>query len=180
MIHNRTRDSYTLLLTTRKLARVRLFLAFEPHLLKQESGKLTGLFTIFSEYADRRKRQVLEYGQVREQVKVLEHKPCRKANVAERLCGSVLDFTTNARTGNNHVLAIDTHLARFKCFKLRQATEKRTLAGTARPDNRKHLARLQVKRDILEHMQVAKGLLDVFYLEDRRRFVHVFHSTPHL
>ena len=65
---------------------------------------------------------------MREQVEVLEHKTRRKSNVTKRLCRSVLYFTANARTGNNHVLAIDTHLARLERFKLREATEKRTLA----------------------------------------------------
>ena len=106
---------------------------------------------------------------MREQVKVLEHKARRKSNIAERLCRSVLDFTTNARTGNDHILAIDTHLSRFKRLELREATEESALAGTGRTDNRKDLARIEIKRNILEHMQVTKGLLQMFDFENRRR-----------
>ena len=141
----------------------------------------TGIFAFVSQHTHRSEAKVLQHRQVREQIEVLEHEPRRKADFAKRFRRSVLDCRALRRIiRHHHVLAVDLHQAAVNRFELGKAAQQRTLAGTAGSDNREHLARLQVKRDILEHMQVAKGLLDVFYLEDRRRFIHVFHSTPHL
>ena len=177
----RAGNGHALLLAAAEFAGVSLLLAFEAHPLEQESSHSAGILAFVPQHTHRSETKVLKHSQVREQVEVLEHEPRRKSNIAERFRRCILDCRSLHRiTRHHHDLAVNLHQAAVNRFELSKATQQRTLAGTAGPDNRKHLARLQVKRNILEHMQVAKGLLDVLYLEDRRRFIHVFHSTPHL
>ena len=73
--HQRARDRDALLLAARELVRMLVRLLLEPDLRQQHVRARLGLAAAELADASRRERDVVEHGQVREQVELLEDHP---------------------------------------------------------------------------------------------------------
>jgi hypothetical protein len=114
--------------------------------------------------AGRAEQDVLEHGQVREQVERLEHqaKPAPDAHRVHR--------------GVGDDLAVQEHVAVVDLVEQVDAAQQRRLARPGRSDQRDRLVLGDGEVDAAEDRRVAVGLSHALHLEDRRG--HACASPP--
>ena len=117
-------------------------------------------------------RDVVEHGQVREQVELLEHHA--------RLPADVLDVAEVV----GELDAVDDDATRVVLFEPVDAPDHRRLAGTGRTDDNDHLLAADLHVDVAQRLERAEELVDVFELDDRftlqwlRGITELVHRLP--
>ena len=113
-------------------------------------------------YVDRRVRDVLHDGVVREQIEVLED----QAEVL--LCfaqfGRADVFRFAVRAGRDRRGAGVADLTGIDGLEERGTAQERTLAGTGGADDTDDFARIDTKTDVFQDFDIAKRFFDVFHL----------------
>ena len=146
-----------LLLTTGKLAGIFLGLFGDAYPLQVAHGLLFGFFARLFLYPHRGDTAVLQHGEVREQVEVLEH----HANAATNLLDT-LDVL-----GQRHTA--DHDLALLMLFQVVDAANHGGLARARRPVNDDPLAAFHFQVDIPQHVKIAVPLVDAAHFDHQIR-----------
>ncbi|MOA21021.1 hypothetical protein D3C78_1414980 [compost metagenome] len=107
---------------------------------------------------------VLQHRQVRPQAKALEHHAQLRAYAID-LASVGRDQDLVSATLERHLLAGNMDLASIGDFQQVDAAQEGALARAAGTEYRHHVTLVGVQRDALEHLQVAEGFADVFYLQ---------------
>ena len=150
----RPRDRHPLLLTAGKLSGILVRLLGDVHPLEIAHGDGLGLLARHLAYPDRGKGQVLEDGQVREQVEVLEHHA--------DLAADALDVAQVA----GQFGAVDHDASALVFLQPVDATDQGRLARSRRAADDDAFALADFEVDVLQHMEVAEPLVDAFQADD--------------
>ena len=129
--HQRARDRDALLLAARELVRVLARLLREPDDVEELARAQLGLCPGQLPDPPRREREVVDHGQVREEVELLEDDPDPLPDRG--------DVDALARD----LLALEEDAARLDRLEEVDAPQQRALAAAARADHHEHLARLR-------------------------------------
>src|SRR5450830_127347 len=162
-----TGNCHTLLLTTGQLARELVGLLRDTHALQVMHGDLFRLALGHLAHPHRCQGAVLQDGQVREQVEVLEH----HAN-----------FTTDRFdllevVGQFH--AIDHDAALLVLFQTVEAADGGRLARTRRAAENDTFALLDVQVDVFQHVELAVPLVHALHLNNAFRTHRLFDRFTH-
>src|SRR5688572_11263820 len=157
----RARDRDALLLAAGQLARILVRLLWNLHALEVVHRHLFRFLLRHLAYPDRRQGQVLDDGQVREQVEVLEHHPDFAAHLVDLL--QVM----------RQLGAVDYDLAALVLLQAVDAADHGRLAGTGRAAHHDALALVDRQVYVLEDMKLAEPLVD------RAHFDHDFRADLH-
>ena len=144
--HQRPRDRHPLLLAARELMRVlrRPWPRARP--AQAARGARLGLLAAHPADPPRRERHVVQHGQVRKQIELLEDHPDSLAD--RRHVGALA----------RDLLALEEDPPRVERLEQVDAAEQRALAAPARADDDEHLAGGDVEVDPVEHEVVAEAL----------------------
>ncbi|MGY4443930.1 hypothetical protein ACVW04_006749 [Bradyrhizobium sp. LM2.3] len=149
----RARNRDALLLAAGELRRMCVGLLGEPHLHQQGTAALECLRTRLLLHIERTFDDVLQHRPVRKQIEALEH---------HRDLGA--DFHDRRRVAVD-LQSLDADLAAVVAFEPVDTAQDGGLAGAGRTDDADHLALLHRRRDALEHLVLAKTLVDVGKLD---------------
>ena len=152
-------NGYPLLLSAGELSGVGVGASAESDPLQQLPGLFGGLLAIYALYLGRALDDVAERGHVRKEVEPLEDHADLGA-----LAGDLAFPEFVQRVAGRPVtdeLAVDVQAARVNLFEVVDAPQKGRLAGPGRADQAHHLALGHLQGDALEHLDPAKGLVDV-------------------
>ena len=155
----RSRDRHALLLSAREFAGVGLFLERQAHPIEQRAGGALRVDAADAGDLHGGDHQVLEHGEMREQVVLLEYKAHAFAQCDALGLGLEL---------------IDAGLAHLNLAALRlqqagDAAQDGGLSRTGGPDDGHGLALGHLKVDAVEHLGVAKGEMHVLQFHQRWR-----------
>ena len=151
----RAGNRHTLLLTTGELPRVLVGLLGNAHALEEMHGDFLGLALGHLAYPHRRQGAVLQHGEMREQVEVLEHHADYTANRLD-----VLEVA-------GQLGAIDHDAPLLVLFQAVDAANGGGLARTGRPAEDDTLALLHAEVDVLEHVELAVPLVHALQQDHR-------------
>src|SRR5271167_4368246 len=151
----RAGDRDALLLPARELTRIFVGLLGDAHPLEIEPRRLLGLLPRRFAHPDRGEGQVLQHGQVREQVELLEH---HADLAADRL--DVLDVRSQLDPG-------DDDLALLMLFQPVDAADHRRFARARRPTDDDALAPLDLEVDVPEYVKLTEPFVDIAQFYDR-------------
>ncbi|SBL72341.1 Uncharacterised protein [Klebsiella oxytoca] len=127
----------------------------EAHFCQQILRQFFRRRFIGAAYAQRAKHHVFQRGQVREQIKLLEHHPGFLAN-QPLINLRVVDLQT-----------IDDQLAAGNLFEFVNTAQQGRFTGAGRPDNHHDFALVDLQIDIMQHFGWAKVLGNVFKFNHR-------------
>ena len=151
--HQRPRDGDPLLLSAGELVRVLVAFSSSPTLARSScarpSASRRGIFRI----RPRREREVVERGQLREEVELLE-------DDADALPDGG-DVDALARD----LLSLEEDPPGLDRLEQVDAAQERALSAAARPDDAEHLAGLDAQVDAVEDDVVAEALVDVLHAD---------------
>ena len=122
------------------------------------------------QHLGRRFNQILHDRHVLPQIEILEdHRQFRAhpLNLAQtaRLTASVAPFL------DLHHFPGNAHLAAIRHFQKIEATQKGTLARAGRAENRDHIALVRGQGNPFQHLDIAKGFMNIYRLQ-RRNSIH--------
>ena len=158
-------DGHALLLAAGKLAGVAVFLGQQTHAVQQGFGFLLHLVLRALLHLGGGQQDVIQHGQVREQLVALEH----HADALAQL-GQVL-----AAVGDRFIAQPDA--AALGGFQTIQTAQQGALAAAGRADHHDDLAGLDGKADVVQHRGLTISLDQMF--NSQNRFCHV-RSLPFL
>ena len=143
----RARDRHALLLAAGQPRRIFLRLLGDFDALEIFHGQRLGVALGHFAHPDRRQRAVLQHGQMREQIELLEH----HADVAahrDDLLGVVVKLD-----------AVDDDAARLPVLQMVDAAQQRRLAAAGRPADDDALAARHFQIDVAQHVEFAEPLV---------------------
>jgi hypothetical protein len=153
-VRHSARDRDALLLAARELQRILLRLLGDAHALQLRHRALLGFLLRHLADPHRRQRQVLEHGEVREQVELLEHHAHVLADRFDRL-----DVV-------GQLDALDGELAFLVLLEPVDAADHRRLARSRRPADDDPLALLHLQVDVAQHVELPVPLVDLLEADD--------------
>ncbi|MNM44339.1 hypothetical protein D3C81_552330 [compost metagenome] len=143
--------------------RVLVGMGQQADLVQQRIGTMLAQFARLA-VVPRCQGDVVENGAVREQVEVLEH----HADVPHAFAqAGAVGFVRRF----DEFFAEQQNVAGIDGFQAVDGADQRRLAGAGWPDDRDHLAVLDIQVDAHQHLVGAIAFLDVLQLQDRRRVV---------
>ena len=154
MHRQRSSDGDSLLLTTRQLGRVLERLLGDAHSVEQLERELLGLVTARAADLDGSERDVLQAGEMREEVERLEHHADLAADGRD-----VADVV-------RQLDAIDDDVAALMFLEPVDGPDKRGFARARRSRDEDDLLRLHGQAHALEDMQLAEPLMDIAAHDD--------------
>ena len=166
----RAGNRHPLLLPAGKLVWIIIAPLIQPDLVQQRRRAFHRLGLRHLQHLGRRLNQVLHHAHVLPQIEILEHHRQFRAhplNLAQTACLAA----TVALLLDLHHLAGDTHLAPVRHLQKIQTTQKRTLARPGRAENRDHIALVRGQGNPFQHLDIAKGLMNINRLQ-RRNSIH--------
>jgi hypothetical protein len=143
------------LLAARELARIFVRLLGDAHALQIEHRGFFGFGLGHFAHPDRRQRQVLQHGQMRKQVEVLEH---HADFAADRF--DVLEVV-------GELDPVDHQRALLMLLQPVDAADHRRLARPRRTADHDLLAFADLEIDVLEHVEIAIPLVEFGQLDHR-------------
>ena len=153
--HQRARDRDALLLAARELVRVLAGLLREPDDVEELARAQLGLGPGELPDPPRREREVVDHGQVREEVELLEDDP------------DPLPDRRDVDAVARDLLALEEDAARLDRLEEVDAPQQRALAAAARADHHEDLARLHLEVDAVEDEVVPEALPHALEPQDR-------------
>ncbi len=160
-------DSDALLLTAGELAGVVVGLVVEPHPVEKTQRQLAGV--VFREplEGERRLGDVLERGEVREEVEVLKDDADLGAALEHLLLAQLVEFAAALLVADQ--LPVDGHRAGVDRLEVVDGAQQRRLARTARAEDRDDLAGRDREVDAAQHLDAAVALVHAADLDEARR-----------
>src|SRR6478735_5471225 len=158
-------DGDALLLSSRQTARVVVGAVGESDPAEEVAGQFLRLASRPSERGPWRFGDVLERGEVREQVEVLEdhadvHALSEDVSFSELVQGV-------ARAAETDDVAVDRDVAAVHLLELVDAAQQRALPGPRRAQHHGHLAVIDREIDAVEHLVLSVALADVVHHDHR-------------
>ena len=146
--------AHALLLAARQLSRVLARLFRDAHTCEHGHRLLLGLRLLQLAHVARRERDVVEHGQVREQVELLEHHP--------GLTAHLLDVADVAR----ELDPVDDDPSAVVLLEPVDAADHRRLPRARRPDHDHDLLARDAQVDVVQRLEVTEELVHAFHLDD--------------
>ena len=146
-------NGHALLLTARERMRVLVGMVFQAHAGQQRHGPFTGLLARELAHAARRQREVVQHRQVREQVELLEHHAHFLAQGFQPLA-VVIDLD-----------AVDDDATGIVPLQPVQHPQEGALARAGGAHDHGHLAGVETRRHVGQHLMLTKALADVAHLD---------------
>ncbi|MBI1901522.1 MAG: PQQ-binding-like beta-propeller repeat protein [Planctomycetia bacterium] len=143
----RPRDRHALLLASGKLVRHALQAVAQAHAVQKRPGFGHGHLSPFTEHVQRGLDHVLQDGEVRKKIELLEHHPHHPAHGVQVL---------RAMAGLRRQFQLaDANPPRLKRLQAVDAPQHRALARAGGADQDAHASRREVQRDALEHLALT-------------------------
>ena len=145
----------------------------EKHLAQRDRGPIARRRSGQPKHAMRSDRDVVERGEMREQVEALEHKSDDAPLFRKLAFGCGLESARNGNAADRPAIDVDGAAARH--LKMARAAQQRGLAGAGRANDYHGLAFGDVEVDIAQNRLRPEDLGQVAHAQSRNRSVH--HST---
>src|SRR5579862_2559645 len=165
------RDGHALLLAAGEPRRVLRRLRTEPDPVEQRPRPLLDLAARLFLQLDGADHHVVERGEVREEVEVLEHHAAERSLLADDPFRELVELPALQLVA--HDLARDLDPPAVDALEVVDAPEQRALARARRSEDAQHLGLAHAQVHALENLEAAEGLRDRVALDDVRPRRHV-------